>query len=182
LRPRTGVRRTVQGDSARGAGRLRSVTEVPCDGSPLWFIRLNHRSQFIRLNHRAQFIRLNHRVQFIRLNHRRSSGPADRTADAGVLSSLDRGPMRLTVLLALLACGSPDRCLPCDGALTVGVEYLCDGSVCGPGESVGSPYLQCSCRTAGDVMHFMTIPVPSGTTACSSARSQWAAFAAANCH
>ena len=166
MRPRTGVRGTVEDDSARGAGRPRSVNEVPCDGSPVWFIQLNHRPQFIRLNHGDQ----------------QTAPSADRAADATVLSSPCRGPMRLTVSLALLACGSPDRCLPCEGALTVGVEYFCDGGVCGPGESVGSPYLQCSCRTAGDVMHFMTIPEPSGTTACSVARSQWAAFAAANCH
>jgi len=28
------------------------VNEVPCDGSPVWFTRLNHRPQFIRLNRR----------------------------------------------------------------------------------------------------------------------------------
>ena len=86
-----------------------------------------------------------------------------------------RTPMRWMALLALAAaaaCGD-DRCLPCKGAVTSTIRYMCDAGECASADS----FYECTCRN-GNNLSIWTAPT---STACENAAASWSAFKDANC-
>jgi hypothetical protein len=71
--------------------------------------------------------------------------------------------------------------VPCRGAFSSGIEYLCDGGPCPPGEAVAAPYFQCLCRSPAGTVHSLVFPEPADSAACDTARTNWNAFTAAHC-
>src|SRR6267142_1684615 len=97
-----------------------------------------------------------------------------------------RGMRSLLVAVFLLMAGCSgsgyEGChLPCMGAFTSGIEYLCDGGPCPPGEAVAAPYFQCLCRSPAGTVHSLVFPEPADSAACDVARANWNAFMAAQC-
>jgi hypothetical protein len=71
--------------------------------------------------------------------------------------------------------------VPCKGAFSSGIEFLCDGGVCPPGEAVAAPFFQCLCRGPAGTVQSLVFPEPADGAACEAARANWNAFLASHC-
>jgi len=85
----------------------------------------------------------------------------------------------LAVLMALAGCdgSSYDGCAdPCPGAVSAGLEWLCDAGPCPVGQSLAEPYFQCRCANG----QTLTFRQPDAAS-CPAARADWNAFHSAHC-